>query len=114
LKVPGELSVSNGINGVDIKPVRVASGTAVHKKLEHAAGEAGSGAVPEKDVHITGAARELAALAQDLKNLPAVDEARVAAVRQRLDDGSYKVDPQRVADRLLHLERQLNDGNLLK
>jgi anti-sigma28 factor (negative regulator of flagellin synthesis) len=36
-----------------------------------------------------------------------VDEVRVAAVRQRLQDGSYEIDPQRIADRLLRLEADL-------
>jgi negative regulator of flagellin synthesis FlgM len=58
-------------------------------------------------VHLTGASRNLAAIEESLKNLPAVDELRVSAVRQRLDSGDYKIDPQRVADRLLSIERDL-------
>ena len=59
------------------------------------------------DVHLTGASRQLAAMEQSLRELPAVDEVRVAVVRQRLSGGEYKVDPQRIADRLLGLERDL-------
>jgi negative regulator of flagellin synthesis FlgM len=98
--VPNKVSVES-------KPVRVASAGAVHKRLEQSAGKAGSSAAPETDVHLTGASRNLAAIEESLKNLPAVDELRVSAVRQRLDSGDYKIDPQRVADRLLSIERDL-------
>ena len=40
--------------------------------------------------------------------MPAVDELRVSAVKQRLQDGSYEIDPQRIADRLLRLEEDLS------
>ena len=101
----------NKINGLEARPVRVSASNAVAKAgtesatTEHKA--AGAAAV---DVQITGAARNLAALEQAMRDLPAVDEARVAAVRQRLDDGSYQVDPQRIADKLLRLERDLASG----
>jgi anti-sigma28 factor (negative regulator of flagellin synthesis) len=38
----------------------------------------------------------------------------VAAVRQRLDDGSYQIDPQRIADKLLRMERDLASGKQAK
>jgi len=107
MKLPGDILVSNKVSGVDSKPVRTASVGAVHKRLEQSAGKAGSSAVSESDVHLTGAGRQLAAIEQSLRELPAVDEVRVSAVRQRLAGGDYKVDPQRVADRLLSLERDL-------
>lgn len=106
-----ESLVPNDISGVDAKPVRLAPGAAVQRKSERTAGEAGSSAVSDTDVHITGAARGLAAIEQSLRELPAIDEARVTDVRRRLDGGSYQIDPQRVADRLLYLERELERGN---
>jgi negative regulator of flagellin synthesis FlgM len=110
---PVETAVSSKINGVDIKPARIAPGAAVQRKSERTAGEAGSSAVADSDVQITGAARGLAAIEQSLRELPAIDEARVADVRRRLDNGSYSIDPQKVADRLLHLESDLGRGNPL-
>jgi negative regulator of flagellin synthesis FlgM len=107
MKLPGDILVSNKVSGVDSKPVRVASAGAVHKRLEQSAGKAGSSAAPESDVHLTGAGRQLAAIEQSLREMPAVDEARVSAVRQRLSSGDYRVDSQKVADRLLGLERDL-------
>ncbi|HXC60716.1 MAG TPA: flagellar biosynthesis anti-sigma factor FlgM [Steroidobacteraceae bacterium] len=107
MKLPGDILVPTKVNGVDSKPVRVASAGAVHKRLEQSAGKAGSSAAAESDVHLTGASRNLAAIEQSLRELPAVDELRVSTVRQRLASGDYKVDPQRVADRMLSMERDL-------
>jgi negative regulator of flagellin synthesis FlgM len=67
-------------------------------------------AEPESDVRLTGAARGMAALEQAVHAMPVVDEARVAEVKQRLQDGRYEIDPQRVADRLLRLEGDLRQG----
>jgi negative regulator of flagellin synthesis FlgM len=119
MKIPGETAVPARISGSDTKAVRVASGSAVHKRPEQSAGKAGSSTDSTSDVQLTGASRNLAAIEQTLRAMPAVDELRVAAVKQRLDSGDYQVDPQRVADKLLHLESEFQRGgplehNLLK
>jgi len=107
MKLPGDNLVPNKVNGVETKPVRVAPAGAVHKRLEQSAGKAGSSAASESDVHLTGASRSLAAIEQSLREMPAIDELRVSVVKQRLSSGDYRIDPQRVADRLLSLERDL-------
>src|SRR5262245_10698496 len=100
--------VSSKISGVDTRTGPVGAGRAVErardaatgaKQEEHGAGSSG--------VHITGTARQLADLEQVVKDMPAVDEARVAAVRQALEQGTYKVQPERIADQLLHIEQVL-------
>lgn len=113
------MTVPSRISGADAKTVRIAPGSTVQKRNDSAAAESGSSSASGVDVQITGTARGLAAIEQALRDLPAIDEARVAAVRARLDDGSYRVDPQRVADRLLNLEQDLGraspvEANLLK
>jgi negative regulator of flagellin synthesis FlgM len=42
-----------------------------------------------------------------LKAQPDIDAARVEALRQRLDAGQYRVDADRVAERLLRFEQAL-------
>lgn len=106
MKVPGENFVASKITGVEPKPLRVAAAAGVRGTRDVAAAAADSSAAGT-DVHLTGAARGLAAIEQSLRALPAVDELRVSAVKQRLQDGSYEVDPQRVADRLLRMEADL-------
>lgn len=59
------------------------------------------------DVHITDSASQLATLEQAVRNLPAVDAARVSQLRTAIEQGSYTVRPQHVADQLLQLEHAL-------
>jgi negative regulator of flagellin synthesis FlgM len=113
MKLPGDSVIPSKVNGVDAKPVRAAPGVAARKEADQPAGKAGSSADAETDVQLTGAARNLAAIEQSLRNLPAIDELRVTMVKQRLESGDYKVDPQRVADKLLAMERDLGHGTPL-
>jgi negative regulator of flagellin synthesis FlgM len=105
MKVPGDSLVANKINGVEAKPARVAPAAAVGRRQDGTAASAGKTA--GDDVQLTGAARSLAGIEQSLRAQPAVDELRVAAVKERLQNGSYEIDPQRVADKLLRLEGDL-------
>jgi negative regulator of flagellin synthesis FlgM len=107
MKVPGEHAVANKINVMESKPARVSPGSAVRTLAGSTSGAGSESAASAPDVQLTGAARGLAAIEQSLRALPAVDELRVSAVKQRLQDGSYQIDPQRVADRLLRLESDL-------
>jgi negative regulator of flagellin synthesis FlgM len=109
MKLPGDSAVPAKISGVDTKSMRVASATA-QKRQEQVAPKPGS-VQAESDVQLTGTARSLAALEQSLHSLPAVDDKRVAAVKRRLDNGEYQVQPQRIADKLLHMESDLRRAN---
>jgi negative regulator of flagellin synthesis FlgM len=99
--------VSNKIDGLDVRPVRISAGTAVRKTAEEAAGKPGSGASSPDNVQITSTARSLASLEQSIRDLPAIDQERVAEIEARLGSGKYAMDPQRVADGLLRLESDL-------
>lgn len=99
--------MANKINGMEAKTARIAPASAVNRRAGAPAQSTGPAAESDADVKLTGAARGLATLEQAVRAMPAVDEARVAAVKQRLNSGSYEVDPQRVADRLLRLESDL-------
>lgn len=106
MKLPGDSVVASKITGVDAKAVRVAPSTSAPRR-DHAPDKTPGNAGPATDVQLTGAARNLAAMEQSLVALPAVDESRVAAVKRRLENGEYRIDAQRIADRLLHLESEL-------
>ena len=66
--------------------------------------EAGKGS---DGVHITGTARQLVELEQMLKDMPAVDEAKVARIAAALEQGTYKVSAAKVADNLMQIEQAL-------
>jgi negative regulator of flagellin synthesis FlgM len=59
------------------------------------------------DVHITDSASQLASLEQAVRSLPAVDPARVAQFSSAIEQGTYTVQPQHVADQLMQLEQSL-------
>ncbi len=60
-----------------------------------------------QDVQITGAARQLATLEQTLRDLPAVNETRVAQIASSIEQGTYVVHPHEIANRLIQLEQAL-------
>jgi flagellar biosynthesis anti-sigma factor FlgM len=57
-----------------------------------------------------GWASQLAALGETLRAIPAVDEARVCQTRSAIENGTYTVRPEHIADQLMQLERALDSG----
>ena len=100
--------MSTKIGGFDSGPVQVNTGRTVKR-----AGDSGGSSQTNStgsslsDTHITDSARTLAALDQFVKDLPAVDGARVDKVRSRLANGSYEINPERIANKLLKAENDL-------
>jgi flagellar biosynthesis anti-sigma factor FlgM len=43
--------------------------------------------------------------------MPEIDAARVTELRQAIERGQYRADPEKIADRLLQLERDLADAS---
>lgn len=56
---------------------------------------------------LTGEATNLQALERSLSAAPAIDAERVAAVRESLQNGSYRINPDAIASRMLELDQQL-------
>lgn len=63
-----------------------------------------------ENVVLTETASKLRRLQAALKDIPIVDPKRVEEARQAIADGNYRVDPQRVAEKFVQLERLLNDS----
>lgn len=58
-------------------------------------------------LRLTGEATNLQAMQRELSTAPAIDNARVQAVREALESGSYKINPEAIAQRMLDLDQQL-------
>ncbi len=58
-------------------------------------------------LRLTGEATSLQAMQRELSTAPAIDNARVQAVREALQAGTYKVNAEAIADGMLRLEDQL-------
>jgi len=56
---------------------------------------------------LTGEATNLQALERSLSSAPAIDAERVQAVRESLQNGSYRINPEAIASRMLDLDQQL-------
>ena len=110
LQVPwmtGVLDVTTKIDGLNNRPVQVGTDKAVSRTRDGAAGSTESAGKSANPVQITDQARKLAALEQTVNSVPVVNEAKVARIRQAIEDGSYQVVPERIADKLLRMDREL-------
>jgi len=100
--------MASKINGVDPlvpKPSEVGAARGAR-----AAGHGDAGARAQAGtagVQITEGARQLAALEATIRRLPQVDEARVARIRKAIEDGSYTVDAEATATKLMVFEHDL-------
>lgn len=94
------------ISGVDgAQTASVGAGIGVRRPQDAAGAE--SSAAGSSDVQITGTARTLAALEQALRDVPPINEERIAALRTAIEQGTYAVRPGHIADQLMQLEQAL-------
>jgi negative regulator of flagellin synthesis FlgM len=99
--------VTTKITGYQNTPVQVGTDKSVSRTKDGAASSAEVASKPANPVQITDQARTLAALEQTVNSVPVVNEAKVARIRQAIEDGSYQVSPERIADKLLRMDRDL-------
>ncbi len=88
------------------------AGRAVQRPQDAATGGAqsssGSAGNSSESVEITGVARQLASLEQAIRDVPTVDEAKVAQLSTAVEQGTYSVNSQHIADKLIQTERDLS------
>jgi negative regulator of flagellin synthesis FlgM len=105
--------VTNKINGLNGGAAAIGAGRPADKARDVVTGGSSNGSsgtaasAAGGDVHITESASTLAALEQAVRGLPAVDEKRVAQLQTAIEQGTYTVQPQHIADQLIHLEGTL-------
>lgn len=95
------------ITGYQNPPVQVGTDKAVSRAKDGAASSVEATGKSASPVRITDQARTLASLEQTVNSLPVVDEAKVARIRQAIENGSYQVVPERIADKLLRMDREI-------
>ena len=99
--------MSSKISGVDTRTGPVGAGRAVERARDVTAEPKTAEQGGADGVHITGSARQLVELEQMVKDMPAVDEAKVAAISSAIEQGTYKVSAEKVADGLMQIEQAL-------
>jgi len=101
--------MSNEIGGIDRRGVSVGTGGTSAPKRD--AGQTHSGSTASSAaagaVQITDAASQLSKLEQTVRTLPEIDSERVARVSAALAQGTYRPDPQKIADGLIKSEQAL-------
>ncbi|MCR6496354.1 flagellar biosynthesis anti-sigma factor FlgM [Thermomonas sp. S9] len=92
-------------------PAKPVEAKAVTETAQARAGNPRTSAVqatpPVDSLRLTGEAVGLKAMAKELAGPSKVDMARVKEIRSAIDNGSYQIDPQEIASRLLALEREI-------
>ncbi len=96
-KIDGNLQVPQALRSVTTPATKPGvSGDAPARPVEAA-----------DSLRLTGEATNLRALERELSTAPAIDTQRVAAVRESLQNGSYRINPDAIASRMLELDQQL-------
>ena len=101
-------SISNGAGskplniGDSQRPVQVGN-----KPHENAATPTNSGAAGDT-VSLTGTASQLRSLEQQLASLPVVDIQRVDSVKREISNGTFEIDPPKIADKMIQIESAIN------
>jgi negative regulator of flagellin synthesis FlgM len=83
------------------------SGVVADKSQGEAAAAGASAAQAGDTVTLTNSARSLQKIEEAVAKAPVVNAAKVAAVKQAVNSGTYQVNAGQVADKLLQFERGL-------
>ncbi len=92
-----------------LAPVKGSSSNGVVTDKSHGETSTTGGAAPHTGdtLTLTDSARSLQKIEEAVAKAPVVDAQKVAAVKQAIGSGTYKVDANRVAGKLLKYERGL-------
>ena len=100
--------ISGYSNAEPIPPLKGSSSSSVTAEKAQAEAAANAPAAQTGDqVTLTNSARSLQKIEEKLANTPAVDSGKVAAMKQSIGSGTYKIDAGRTADKLMLFERGL-------
>lgn len=97
------------ITGYENRPVQLGTDKKVSRTSDSATSPTESAAADVSAVRITDSAKQLAALEQTLQGSAPVNETRVNAIRQAIEEGRYQINAEVIADKLLRVEQELSN-----
>jgi negative regulator of flagellin synthesis FlgM len=111
-RAPQETSVTDKISGLStseqVAPIKGSNSSGVVADKLQGEGSAASTSPQTGDhVTLTDSARSLQKIEEAVARTPVVNHEKVAAVKQAISSGTYKIDANRVAGKLLKFERGL-------
>lgn len=72
--------------------------------------EASDAAAGSETVELTSGGKLLERLEKSLADIPAVDRARVDAVKAQIENGEYKIDADKISEAMLRLDQEIDGG----
>ena len=98
-----------GVSGNGQAPA-IGAGRAMQRPQDAATGGAQNSADTggnTENVQITGTARQLVNLEQAVRDLPAVNDSKVAQISSAIAQGTYTVNSRHIADQLVQMDKEL-------
>jgi negative regulator of flagellin synthesis FlgM len=100
------------INGQGFRPADAAGARRTDAAKPRSEGSGAESAAPQAAstadrVNFTSAGLLMSKLEEIVQNTAAVDSERVSAIKEALASGTYEIDDQAVADKLLRFDREL-------
>lgn len=92
-----------------VTPSSGQSGSVENQQNGHDKASSGNTGGSDK-VSLTGDASRLQELERQLESQPVVDSQRVDAVRSAVENGTFEVNPERIAEKMMSLEQALTDA----
>jgi negative regulator of flagellin synthesis FlgM len=110
-RLPQESSVSDKISGISTaEPVAPAKGSSSGVVTDKSQGEGSAAAATAQTgdhVTLTDSARSMQKIEEAVAKTPVVNADKVAAVKQAISSGTYKIDAGRIAGKMLKYESGL-------
>lgn len=100
----------NGIGPGQVNTPRTTADKSSNQSAQAPSGEqnkAQSPAARGENVNLSSQAKNLNQLEQKLGEYPEMDDDRIAQIRSALEDGSYKVDANKLAQKMLDMDKSI-------
>ncbi|HHF3198798.1 flagellar biosynthesis anti-sigma factor FlgM [Vibrio sp. CCB-PB317] len=98
-----------GIDNIRSGQVMTTTSRAPARNDSNATGTTESKKAPAQQdaVSLSQQSKAVSKLQKDMAASPAYDSAKVAAIKEAITNGSYKVDPEKLADNMIKFENEL-------
>jgi len=100
----------NGIGPGQVNIPRTTADKSSNQNTQAATGEQNKAQAPAargENVNLSSQAKNLNQLEQKLGEYPEMDDERIAEIRSALEDGSYKVDAEKLAQKMLDMDKSI-------